>query len=139
MKNAFFSFAIASIALCALHAQADAPSITSATVNRSFGTPVSVTVALGDGLPEAATLYAAIGEGDGGSTPSNWDVFVPVATLAAGATSYTYALPAGREGTTYQLRLFFAETTTPDFDCQLESITSDGSATMACASPVRWR
>ena len=130
MKNAFFSFAIASIALCALHAQADAPSITSATVNRSFGTPVSVTVALGDGLPEAATLYAAIGEGDGGSTPSNWDVFVPVATLAAGATSYTYALPAGREGTTYQLRLFFAETTTPDFDCQLESITSDGSATL---------
>ena len=66
------------------------------------------------GAPMARTLKVAYGSGFGGDNPADWDVTAAVATVAAGATSYTVtAIPAnwGSEDACV-LRCYFDDGTT---------------------------
>ena len=65
------------------------------------------------GAPMARTLKVAYGSGFGGDNPADWDVTAAVATVAAGATSYSVPVPAnwGSEDACV-LRCYFDDGTT---------------------------
>ena len=87
------------------------PSMT--TVERYTGSALTAIDLTFLGAPMARTLKVAYGSGFGGDNPADWDVTAEVATVAAGATSYSVPVPAnwGSEDACV-LRCYFDDGTT---------------------------
>jgi len=87
------------------------PSMT--TVERYTGSDLTAVDLTFLGAPMARTLKIAYGSGFGGDNPADWDATETVATVAAGATSYSVPVPAnwGSEDACV-LRCYFDDGTT---------------------------
>ena len=84
------------------------------TVERYTGTALTSVDLTFLGAPMARTLKIAYGSGFGGDNPANWDATETVATIAAGATSYSVTPIPANWGTANVcvLRCYFDDGTT---------------------------